>query len=144
MFIFCWVSIVSYMHRDVYWKAYHAIEVKKACPRNLDSVHWLNVVSVDHVHESCLPYTLEDEYFLCPDCHVFVPRLPYVEHTCIQFVLSMKIVIVIFMLWSCDVMEGKGRGWGLKRNITVLLWFPKINLDKPPKCNTFSLWVFYA
>ena len=54
--------------------------------------------------------------------------------------VSMKIVIVIFILWHCDVLEGGG---GLKLNITMTLWFPQIVWTSTLSGNNFYWYFLY-
>ena len=65
----------------------------------MQAVHQL----ANHTHQ-------KRSILLFPNCMLCKLDNFNVEHTCILPVLSMKIVIVIYILCYSDVMEGGGRG----------------------------------
>ena len=103
---------------------------QEAYPRNLDSLHSMFQLGLWVLSMKWLA-------ILTRRWVLFVPRLACkwdfinfnVEHTCTQLVLSIKTVIVILMLWHCEVMDGR-RG-GLKPNVTMTLWLPQLVWTSP-------------
>ena len=84
---------------------------QEAYPRNLDSMHSMFQLGLWVLSTNWLAILIRRWVLL-------VPRLPCkrdlsnfnVEQTCTQLVSSIKTVIVILMLWHCDVMDGRRGG----------------------------------